>query len=213
MHNFGDVRTVLRAAAVLAALAAPGAARADFIQVTVTNDQPAGGFGISPLWAGVHDGTFSTFTPGSAAASPIQTLAELGSTAGLTAAFAGLGAQGTAGGALGPGGSGTTVLNVTNPSVDRYVSFASMVVPSNDYFFGNASSTAFALFDAAGHFNGPLTVIQIFGSERLGRAGTEVATTSTSARAFVAADNSDRPRRRGGPSPSSSADRTTRRPT
>ena len=47
-----------------------------------------------------------------------------------------------------------------------------MVVPTNDLFIGNGNSTGIELFDAAGNFNGPIT-LTIFGSN-VWDAGTEV---------------------------------------
>ena len=65
----------------------------------------------------------------------------------------------------------TTVL-VNDPMSNRYFSFASMVIPSNDAFIGNGGAMDYQLFDAAGNFNGPVT-IEIFGGE-IYDAGTEV---------------------------------------
>ena len=54
------------------------------------------------------------------------------------------------------------MLNVSNPAVDQYLSFAGMVVPSNDFFMGNA--TPLQIFDSNGNFKGPMT-INIYGSD------------------------------------------------
>ena len=170
-------RTFLGALAALAIVSATTPAHADQIRITVTNDQPGGGFALAPVWFGVHNGSFDLFNSGSAASSQLETLAELGNTAAVTSLFAGNGAQTTlaSGGALPqflPGQSASTVLAVANPSVDRYLSFAGMVVPSNDFFMGNDNPLAHPIFDAAGHFNGPVT-IQVFGAN-VWDAGTEV---------------------------------------
>ncbi len=156
---------------------APSAAPAGFVRISVTNNQPAGGFAITPVWFGLHDGTFNLFTPGAAASPSLRTVAELGDTGPLMTAFGGTGPQTTlaSGGAvppLLPGNSNSVDLNVTNPSVTRYLSFASMVVPSNDLFLGNSNPLAFPIFNAAGAPTGPLT-IQVFG-RMVWDAGTEV---------------------------------------
>ena len=52
----------------------------------------------------------------------------------------------------------TTNITIINPTAYRYFSFASMLIPSNDAFIGNGNPPAFELFDAAGNFNGPLTI-------------------------------------------------------
>ena len=85
-----------------------------------------------------------------------------------------------------PGASVTSTLNVADPATDRYLSYAAMVVPSNDFFIGNASPTAFQLFDASGNFLGPRT-IQIFGAN-VWDAGTEVNNIGFGA-AFIVGDN------------------------
>lgn len=136
------------------------------IQITVTNDQTAGGFALAPVWFGVQNGSFSTFAQGSTASSQIATLAQFGNTAPLANLFAGNGPETTltSGGSLAqflPGQSNSTFLDVTNSSVDRFLSFAGMVVPSNDFFMGNA--TPLQIFNSNGTFAGP-TTIQVFGS-------------------------------------------------
>jgi hypothetical protein len=170
------VRTL--AALVLAWSAlAPGTAPADPILISVTNEQPAGGFAFTPVWFGVHDGTFDLFDPGGPASPALEAVAELGDTGPLMTAFAGRGPQTTlaSGNALPPflpGQTAATVLDVASPGVRRYLSFASMVVPSNDLFVGNPNPLALPLFDAAGAFLGPRT-IQVFG-RMVWDAGTEV---------------------------------------
>jgi len=155
----------------------PSAVRATMIQISVTNNQPAGGFAITPVWFGLHDGTFDLFNPGGAASPPLEAVAELGETGPLMTAFTGRGPQTTltSGGGLPPfrpGDSNSVDLNVLNPAMARYLSFASMVVPSNDLFLGNPDPLAIPIFDAAGVFTGPRT-IQIFG-RMVWDAGTEV---------------------------------------
>ena len=155
----------------------PSEVRATMIQISVTNNQPAGGFAITPVWFGLHDGTFDLFNPGGAASRPLESVAELGDTGPLMTAFTGMGPQTTltSGGGLPPfrpGDSNSVALNVLNPAIARYLSFASMVVPSNDLFLGNPDPLAIPIFDAAGIFTGPRT-IQIFG-RMVWDAGTEV---------------------------------------
>ncbi|WP_165070117.1 spondin domain-containing protein [Paludisphaera rhizosphaerae] len=138
-------------------------AAAGELQITVTSNQPAGGFAFSPVWFGVHDGTYRTFAPGTAVSPALQAVAELGDPSALATAFTGHGSQAIAGSApIGPGGTASTILDVASPTTQQYLSFASMVVPSNDFFFGNSDPLAFRLFNAAGQFLGPIT-IQIFG--------------------------------------------------
>jgi hypothetical protein len=154
--------------------------RAGEIQITVTNDQTAGGFALAPVWFGVQNGSFNVFSQGSTASSQIATLAQFGNTGPLSNLFAGNGAQTTltSGGSLPqflPGQANTTTLSVSDPSVDKYLSFAGMVVPSNDFFMGNASPLQ--IFNSSGTFIGPMT-IQVYGSN-VWDSDTEVQSITT----------------------------------
>ena len=166
--------------------------RATMLQISVVNNQPAGGFVVTPFWFGVHDGTFTTFTPGtSTTGTAIQQVAELGSPAPLLASFAGHGSQTSlqSNGAIPPfqaGETASSLLDVQNPTTNRYLSFAAMLVPSNDWFLGNANPTGIQLFDASGNFGGTRT-IQIFG-RNIWDAGTEV-NDITFGSAFIAGVN------------------------
>ncbi len=165
----------------------PGLGFATQLQITYTNDQPVGGFAVSPLWAGIQNGTYQTFSPSGTASLGVENVAELADTSAITAAFSGNGPQATIGGApIGPGGSATAIVNVTNPSATRYLDFLSMVVPSNDFFIGNSNAAALPLFDVSGNFNGTQT-IQIYGSGAFD-AGTEVDNINFGA-AFIVGDN------------------------
>ncbi len=162
-------------AAILAAAPAPGAE----IRITVTNNQPTGGFALAPVWFGVQNGSFNVFSQGSTASSAIATLAQFGNTAPLTSLFAGNGPQTTleSGGSLIqflPGQSNTTTLDVANPALDQYLSYAGMVVPSNDFFQGNA--TPLQIFNSNGNFIGPI-MIKVYGSD-IWDSDTEQQSTS-----------------------------------
>jgi hypothetical protein len=175
-------RILIRIGAAMAVILMASSARADELQITVTNDQPAGGFALAPVWFGVQDGTFTTFTPGQSASSAIATLAQFGNTAPLTTLFqsqnVGVDTTLVSGGTLAqflPGQSNSTILNISNPSVDQFLSFAGMVVPSNDFFMGNA--TPLQIFNADGSFKGPMT-INIYGSN-IWDSDTEAQSTTT----------------------------------
>jgi Spondin_N/PEP-CTERM motif len=178
---------VLFAAAILA----PAPARAEQLQITVTNDQPTGGFGLAPFWFGVQNGSFTTFTPGGTASSAVASLAQTGSTAALTTLFesqnVGVDTTLTSGGAVAqfvPGQSNSTILNVSNPSADQFLSYAAMFVPSNDFFMANA--TPLQIFGSNGNFLGPVT-INIFASN-VWDSDTEVQSTTT-ALTFIQGQN------------------------
>ncbi len=153
---------------------------ADSISVTIENTQSPGGFALTPFWLAMHDGNFQVFDEGAAASTytGITDIAELGSTAAIAGRFASeqpSGVETTFAEPNGPpvfspGESAKTTINVMNPMSSRYLSYASMVVPSNDLFVGN--DNALEVFDAAGNFVGPIT-IDIYGSN-VWDNGTEV---------------------------------------
>ena len=143
------------------------------VSVTIENVAADDGFFFTPVWLGMHDGSFDLFDSGSAASSELETIAETGDAAPLSALFDGAAnADGTARlgtVVLSPGGfegapvfdpseSVTTTWTIDNPQSNRYLSYASMVIPSNDAFFGNGNPMAYPIFDAEGNFNGPLTI-------------------------------------------------------
>ena len=153
----------------------PGNAEA--VQFTFENLQPADGFFFTEAWVGLHNGDFDLFEAGQRATPGLEALAEGGNTELLGSEFAAPGPlQTTIGNAnvqcISPGATIEGSIDVINPAAYRYVSFASMIIPSNDAFFGNDDATAYEVFDAAGNFNGPIT-IDIF-AEDLYDAGTEV---------------------------------------
>jgi hypothetical protein len=133
------------------------------VNVTIENVAPADGFFFTPVFLGFHDGTFDVFDGGAMASPELELLAEGGVTSDLSNLLTGgqssALARTVAGTSVGPppfdpGESISTVfsLDATN---NRYLNYASMVIPSNDAFFGN--DNALELFDAAGNFNGTQT--------------------------------------------------------
>lgn len=159
----------------LAAVAVPAAAQN--VNVHIENLQRAGGLSFTPFWLGLSDDSFNLFDPGaSAAAFPgVEEVAELGATAAITGRFSSqqpAGVQTTFAEPNGapvfePGESASIDLDAAG---NRYFSYLSMVVPTNDLFVGNGM--LIELFDDMGNFNGPIT-IDLLGS-RVWDAGTEV---------------------------------------
>lgn len=164
------------------------------VVVTVENAQPGNGAFLTPPWIAIHDGTFDTYDGGSLASVPlggneIESLAEDGNTAPLTAAFSAsqplspqVSALAGPFGPLAPGQRIGTTLNV-DPSRDRYFSYASMIIPSNDAFLANGNPLAHELFDASGHF---VATDFIVSGDESNDAGTEVNDEIASNVAFLA---------------------------
>ncbi|MEM8756433.1 MAG: spondin domain-containing protein [Planctomycetota bacterium] len=176
---------IRNAIGALALVGLAGGAGAQAVSVTFENLLPSGGTAFTPVFFGLSDGSFDLFDPGSPVSAGLEAVAELGSTGTLAAEFAaadptGLSATTSTGPIVG-GGSAAVDFNVTDPAQARFLSFASMVVPTNDLFVGNPQGIE--IFDADGNFNGPIT-IEIFGS-MVWDAGTEVNNADNGA-AFLA---------------------------
>jgi hypothetical protein len=164
--------------------AAPLQADTQEIIVTVENLAPAGGFYFTPVWVGFHNGSFDLFDPGGLASEAVERFAEDGDASALQVEF-----ESAAGGAGGintlitapegfagapvfdPGDTAGVQLTVDSKA-NSYLSYMSMIIPSNDAFIGNHNPKAIELFDAAGKFKGK-QIITILGS-MIWDAGTEL---------------------------------------
>ena len=146
--------TLLRLASGAAALAFCSTAGAMPVVVTVTieNLAPSNSVSFAPLRLGFGNGTFDAFNTGQAATAPIISVAEGGSGSAWFPAFAAAepnAVLGSVGGALLPGATASNSF-VVDSSINRFFTFGSMVIPSNDLFIGNDSPMAFQLLDASG---------------------------------------------------------------
>ncbi|MCI0536821.1 MAG: spondin domain-containing protein, partial [Verrucomicrobiales bacterium] len=144
--------------------------------VTVENLAPANGTFLTPVWMGVHNGSFGLFNQGGTATPGLESVAEDGATTELTSEFTGSGAGSnqtvTSGGPIAPGQRRSVRFSLdANEPADRYLSFASMVIPSNDAFIGNGEPQAYPVFDAGGNFVGGSWVVA---DGQVYDAGTEV---------------------------------------
>lgn len=130
------------------------AANAAPVQVSVTIENLAGVNSVSfaPLHVGFGNGTFDAFNAGQTPSEAIISVAEGGSGSVWQPAFAAAepnATRGTIGGPLFPGQTRTQTF-VVDTAVNPYFTFASMVIPSNDFFIGSDSPMAYQLFNAAG---------------------------------------------------------------
>lgn len=193
-------------------------ARAE-LRVTVENTNPGGGFYFTPFWVALHNGGFDSYDLGTSAAMwpGITELAEMGNTGPISTAFAASPA-GVAGGVdgtftavafagdapvLNPGERTTFTIDPGDRMVNRWFSYGSMVVPSNDLFVANGDPTAHMVFDEMGRFVGPL-VIEIrsandngtevndaFGGAAFSANGGESADEDELIRAFFSVEPAD----------------------
>ena len=153
-------------ALILAGALSPfSGAQAYEVTLSFTNLSGPNGAALSPIFVTLGNGSFNPFTPGSSASQAIQTLSETGSGAGLATQFgavdsAGWGGEVTAStnafgpGIYLPGGTGSITLNL-DPANNEFLSYYSMVVPSNDFFIGGQVQ----IFDNSGNFLGTNTTL------------------------------------------------------
>ncbi len=125
------------------------------IEIRVTNLAGVDGSLLTPVVVATQNGIYDQFDVGSAASENIERLAEDGTTGPRIAAALNSGgvgeAQATAGGPLAPGESRVLTF-FADPSdpLTQYLSYASMVIPSNDAFIGNDDPLQLDLFDENG---------------------------------------------------------------
>lgn len=184
------LKTKLTTAIVSTLVFAP-AAIADSIPsvvVTVKNQAAQRGGLQTPVWSGIHDGTFDIYDRDVAlgdievnqnliSRESVERIAEDGITGPITEEFsllqpgAGQATLVAPGGPLQPGAQVSTTLNINDRTVDRFFSYASMVIPSNDAFIANGNPEAHEIFNSQGHFVAKNFIVA--GNEVLD-AGTEV---------------------------------------
>jgi Ca2+-binding RTX toxin-like protein len=147
------------------------------IAITVENVAPENGVALAPFWVGFHNGDFDSFDVEQEASVAIETLAEDGSPDSLAAEFSDR-RFGTIQETLSsPDGfvSGEVIeTKITLDSDDvssRYLSYAAMILPSNDQFIANEDAREHLIFDDNGNFLGAEFTINV---DDAWDAGTEV---------------------------------------
>lgn len=178
-HNGWKVTAYALAAG--SALALAPTANAATLKITVDNLAPASGTFLTPAWFGFHDGSFDLYNPGEPVTAGLERLAEDGDVSFLSAEFEAAGGGSVQGaiaglaetpGPIDPGESTSFTVDLDGSAASsRYFSYASMVIPSNDFFIANGNPLAHRIFDDAGSFLGADFVIT--GAQVLD-AGSEV---------------------------------------
>jgi Spondin_N len=174
-----------------ATLALSPLAQAATLQITVDNLAPANGTLLTPVWFGFHDGSFDLYNRGETATLGIERIAEDGDVSVLSDEFDAAGGgfvQGAIAGPVGTPGpidSGEsarfTVDLDGNAASSQYFSYASMIIPSNDFFIANGDPMAFRIFDDLGNFLGADFVVS---GQQVLDAGTEVNDELSESTAF-----------------------------
>ena len=186
------IKTLLSGAAAAAVISLAAAqASAITLKVTITNIAPTGGVYLTPVWVGFHNGSFDSYDGGTASAAELEALAEDGNTGPISGVFAANGTlvatgttqtgtrvQSTLGGLIAPGTSAMGTFSVDTTGANRYLSYASMVLPSSDYYVANGNPLA---HDLSGLTIGSSTSFFIGAPGTVNDAGTEVNDFATSA--------------------------------
>ena len=191
------IRSSATIALLLTTIGVP--AGAGEIEVSVTNNAPNGGVFLTPVWVGFHDGSFDSYNGGLSSQPGLERIAEDGNPGPISSDFLGgytyiddsgvspvsakiMSSQSGAervdgvvgGGPIGPGQTVTQNFMIDAMSANQYLSYVSMVVPSNDYFVANGDPIA---HDLSALHNAPIGTSITFNiglPEQVNDAGTEV---------------------------------------
>ncbi len=175
-----------------------GRVQAGLVTISISNPGNSS-FSLTPLWYGFHDGGHDIFDPGQAASASLEMLAEDGIVSGLQSDFLATSPTGQQGVLVAPGGfPGAPVIEPGETAsftfhrhlANRFLSFASMIIPSNDAFIGTPQ--AIEIFNADGSLAGggnKRTLTISYG--QIWDAGTEVNDTLGAAFSTVGGISTD----------------------
>ena len=145
------------------------------IEVSYDSNFAATGTGFAPLGAVFHDGSFGSFTPGTAASAGLEALAEGGNPATYLAEAtaqaptANVGStDGQIGGSNRPNGR---IFELDVDNTNTQFSYASMFLPSNDWFIGNQGGGSLDISSLLGAAPGTQMTIDV---NTIYDAGTEL---------------------------------------
>lgn len=162
------------------ALSGSAGAAAVAVTVTIENLAPLNSVSFAPLRLGFGNGSFDAFNNGQPAGAAIVSVAEGGSGSAWFPAFSAaepFATLGSVGGALTPGSTATGTFLVDS-AVNRFFTFGTMVIPSNDLFLGNDSATGFQLLDSGGNL---LITSIVQSASAIWDAGSEAADPANAA--------------------------------
>jgi len=178
------------------------------VRVDITSNAPTGGVALTPVWVGFHNGSFDSYNGGLSSQEGLERLAEDGNNSVISADFSGgytyidsssgtpvssriLSSQagservdGTIASTTGappiePGESASAFFDIDTSGINRYFSYASMILPSNDFYVANGNPFA---HDLSSLYDGTGSVTFDIGlAGTVNDAGTEVESYVTSA--------------------------------
>ena len=144
-------------------------------KIKITNIAPEFGVCITPVWFGIHDGTFDTYNGGDPLAPEFVPLVEDGMSSQVSELFTGSSGavvDGLVGSApLCPGDTATVDVDVPSSGETLYFSYATMIVPSNDAWASNGNPMAYPVMAVDGEIQ-PFSVT-VLGTDVID-AGTEL---------------------------------------
>ncbi|MDJ0661527.1 MAG: spondin domain-containing protein [Crocosphaera sp.] len=204
INLFKNTKTLLTVLTVGSVVTTASAAQALTLRVQVDNIGPDGGVAVTPVWVGFHDGSFDSYNGTLPAEPGLERIAEDGDTSLISQDFlnnltyidtssgtpvsatvlstqVGTRVDGAIGGGpIEAGNSAMSIFEVTPDDSNRYFSYASMILPSNDYYVANGNPLAHSLTSL---FTGAETEIsfEIGLAGLVNDAGTEINDFATSA--------------------------------
>ena len=143
IHQRFGLRAFACAAAFLLVSMSGQDSDAATVRLTVQN-LGTGTTPVTPVFAAFHNGSYDIARTGSAATNGLERLAEVGNNAPISGEFGtanGRVSNSIGGGPITPGSMASFDFDIsTTGNTNSYLSLASMVLPSNDYFFGTVSN-------------------------------------------------------------------------
>ncbi|MGK7958026.1 MAG: spondin domain-containing protein [Crocosphaera sp.] len=175
-------------------------AQAITLKVEVDNLGPDGGVALTPVWVGFHDGSFDSYNGGLPSERGLEQIAEDGIADTIAQDFldnltyvqdgvggifdadqVGTRVDGSVGGsAITAGTSAMMTFEVTPDESNRWFSYVSMILPSNDYYVANGNPFAHDLMPLFEDPNATLS-FTVGAAGTVNDAGTEVNDFDTSA--------------------------------
>ncbi|NES75910.1 MULTISPECIES: spondin domain-containing protein [Okeania] len=197
---FKNSKALLTLVSVSSVITTASVAQALTLKVEVENLGLDGGVALTPVWVGFHDGSFDSYNGGLPSEKGLERIAEDGNTmpisidflanktyvqGGMSGVFDSTQVGTRVDGAIGGGPitaetMAMSTFDVTPDESNRWFSYVSMVLPSNDYYVANGNPFAWDLMDL---FTGNQSQISfnIGLPGTVNDAGTEVNNFSTSA--------------------------------
>lgn len=197
------MKKLIFAVCVFSLICSQADAQSRRVRVDVVSNAPTGGVALTPLWVGFHDGSFDSYNGGLSSQVGLERLAEDGDASVISADFLGgytyvddgmsnrvltgqtvgrvdgvLAAANGTPPPIQPGESTSAVFDI-DVTENQYFSYASMVLPSNDFYVANGNPTQ---WDLSSILDGSGSITFDIGLPgTVNDAGTEVNDFSTSA--------------------------------